>query len=166
MRSAVWCRSRVPCLPLLILALALPSPGCSPQPPPALRELSRLQLETEDAVEDLLAQAADLAEQERFDLASVIWQEAMNRGAGTMVTFPEWKEERDAIAYERYVGTPGEIEQRIVGLPEDALSAYRLKADGEVSALLSQAAEGDRRRVLADVATRQVYGAEVMDGDR
>ena len=113
-----------------------------------ITELSQAKLDVDDEVEDLLGQAQDLADQGRFDLASVIWQQAITRGSATMTTRPEWEVKQGESVYRRYVSTPDEIEKVIVALPDTALKAYQLKADGDAAAVMAEKPAAGRRQAL------------------
>jgi outer membrane protein assembly factor BamB len=120
----------------------------------AVQELEGAQLKTNEDIGDILAQADDLVVQKRYELATVLWQKALDTSADTLFTREEWKVTRGSYHYQVYRPVVSEIESTLAKLPQEALKAYQLKADGDAEALLATAQSTERRRVLAEVTAR------------
>ncbi|MCB1096859.1 MAG: PQQ-binding-like beta-propeller repeat protein [Verrucomicrobiae bacterium] len=125
-----------------------------PDAPGALQELSGPQLKTNEEIGDILAQADDLVNQKRYELATVLWQKALDTSADTLFTRDDWKVERGDYSYQVYKPVVSEIEATLAQLPPEALKAYQLKADGDAEALLAAATPSERRQVLGEVVSR------------
>ena len=122
--------------------------------PNALQALGGPQLKTNEEIGDILAQADDLVTQERYELATVLWQKALDTSADTLFTREEWKVSRGDYQYQVFRPVVSEIEATLSQLPQEALKAYQLKADGDAEALLAAAATSERRQALGEVVAR------------
>ncbi len=111
-------------------------------------------LKTDPELEQLLKKADEFAGDERYDLASVLWQRVLDETSGTVMTRQDWESSTSRQKYRRYRSVSGEIEQTIAKLPPAGLRIYRLTADGEAQALLAGAVGDRREEALAQLARR------------
>ena len=126
-------------------------PDFTPEVP---KELSGAQLKTNEDIGDILAQADDLVAQQRYELATVLWQKALDTSSDTLFTRDEWRTTRGDYHYQVFKPVVSEIEATLSNLPVEALKAYQLKADGDAEALLAAATPSQRRRALGEVTAR------------
>ena len=117
-------------------------------------EFPGAQLKTNEDIGDILEQADDLVQQKRYELATVLWQKALDTTADTLFTRDEWKVTQGEYSYQVYRPVIAEIESTLANLPAEALKAYQLKADGDAEALLATAGNGGRRQALGEVTAR------------
>ena len=136
---------------IVIGGIEVQDPAAAPN---ALQELSGPQLKTNEEIGDILAQADDLVAQKRYELATVLWQKALDTSADTLFTRDEWKVSRDDYQYQIFRPVVSEIEATLSQLPPEALKAYQLKADGDAEALLATAGTSERRQALGEVVAR------------
>jgi outer membrane protein assembly factor BamB len=122
--------------------------------PQVVTELSAAELKTNEEIGDILEQADDLVQQQRYELATVLWQKALDTSSDTLFTRDDWKVSQGEYNYQVYKPVVAEIESTLATLPAEALKAYQLKADGDSEALIAVSDPSTRRRVLGEVAAR------------
>lgn len=101
-------------------------------------------LKTDPEAQQLLQRAEQFVKDERFDLASVLWQKVLDDAGDNLVS----------VDGRVYISLRRQVEQRLAELPRLALSTYRVTADGEAQALLSAAGPDKEEQALADVVRR------------
>jgi outer membrane protein assembly factor BamB len=111
-------------------------------------------VKTDSEMEALLARADQFAQQGRYDLATVLWQQVIDRSSDVVFTREEWINKTLLHQYQKYRGITSDIEHTLATLPAEGLQGYRLKADGEARAILQRAGEKGREAALAEVVRR------------
>ena len=116
--------------------------------------LDPAEMKTDSGSQEILAQAEQFVRQERYDLASILWQRVIDESGDHVFTRDDWKERTLRNEYQRFRSVSGDIESTLAKLPPEGLAAYRLKADGEARALMSSADPRTRESALAEVVRR------------
>jgi outer membrane protein assembly factor BamB/predicted negative regulator of RcsB-dependent stress response len=116
--------------------------------------LESAEMKTDSSSQEILAQADQFVKQERYDLASILWQRVIDESGDQVFTRDEWKERTLRNEYHRYRSVSGDIESTLAKLPPEGLGAYRLKADGEARALMTAADANNRESALAEIVRR------------
>lgn len=116
--------------------------------------LEPAEMKTDSGSQEILAQADDFVRQERYDLASILWQRVIDESGDQVFTRDEWKETTLQNEYRKYRSVTGDIEATLAKLPPEGLAAYRLKADGEARALMNSANSSNRESALAEIVRR------------
>ena len=111
-------------------------------------------LRTDPELEQFLRKADQFAQEERYDLACVLWQRVLDENTGTVMTRDKWTQQTSRRMYRRYRSVAGEIEQTIAKLPPAGLRTYRVNADGEAQALLATAETTGLEEALTQVTSR------------
>lgn len=101
-------------------------------------------LKTDPELERLLTRAEQFVTEERYDLASVLWQKVLDDTGDTLVT-------RDGRTY---TSLADEVERTVSKLPPAGLKVYRITADGEAQAVLAAAVGEREEEGLAEVVRR------------
>jgi len=106
--------------------------------------------------DQILDKADRLAKEGRFDLASTLWQEVIDKSQGAVITRSAWNMEAGDTSYVRFRPARSEIESTLSKLSPPALRAYRLRADAEARIQLGAAGDDPAKReaALATVASR------------
>jgi len=106
--------------------------------------------------DQILDKADQLAKDGRFDLASTLWQEVIDKSQGAVITRSAWNMKGGDNTYVLFRPARREIERVLSGLSPEALRAYRLRADAEARILLAEVDEepANREAALAGVASR------------
>ncbi|MEM7384095.1 MAG: PQQ-binding-like beta-propeller repeat protein [Verrucomicrobiota bacterium] len=128
--------------------------GMGRQPTPNAFAAPSGALKTDSESEALLSRADQFMAQERYDLASVLWQTVIDKSGDLTYTKPEWNERSLEHEYERYRPMMGEIEKTLGQLPAEGIDAYRIKADGAAQGLLDNQSGREREVALAEVVRR------------
>lgn len=105
-------------------------------------------LKTDPELERLLNIADAYAKEGRFNVATELWQKALNETGDTLIT-------RDGRIYH---SLSEDIEQVIAQLPAAGLRVYRLRADGEAQAILGEPGR-DRQDALSEVVQKYFVSA-------
>ncbi|MEM0897019.1 MAG: PQQ-binding-like beta-propeller repeat protein [Verrucomicrobiota bacterium] len=134
---------------VVVLGEPASTPFSSPLPP-----VERGQLKTDSESQELLERARQFAEQERFDLATRLWEEVLGKPSDAVFTREDWKQH--SLRHEYQLFRPGSsiVEGTLLELPEDGLKAYRSRVDGEARAVLRRASVEERERALGEVVRR------------
>jgi len=151
---------RVPLLALWLFSagLLIPAPAQDPGQNPGTQN----GLKVVPEFDQILDKADQLAKDGRFDLASTLWQEVIDKSQGAVITRSAWKMEgTDENTYVLFRPARSEIERVLSGLSPEALRAYRLRADAEARILLAEAGDEPAKReaALAGVASRYFLSA-------
>jgi outer membrane protein assembly factor BamB len=109
-------------------------------------------LKTDPEAQQLLARAELFVDDERYDLASVLWQKVLDDSGDSLVS----------VDGRLYISLRRQVEQRLADLPKIALATYRIRADGEAQALLS-AAEPDKEEDALTQVVRRFFMSSVGD---
>lgn len=120
-----------------------------------VNELSSGQVKTDADAEMLLERAEAFAEQGRYDLASRLWQEAIDQSSDALIERPEWRD-RTFQGHTYYQLRPmiEEIETSMARTIKGGLEAYQLKIDGDARVLLARSSLETRESALAEVILR------------
>ena len=116
--------------------------------------LEPAEMKTDSSSQEILAQADLFVKQERYDLASILWQRVIDESGDHVFTREEWKERTLRNEYRKYRSVSGDIEATLGRLPPGGLAAYRLKADGEARALMQASDARTRESALAEIVRR------------
>lgn len=108
-------------------------------------------LKTDPELESLLKRAELFAGEKRYDLAVILWQKVLDETGDTLLTHDG----------KIYTSLTDEIERTLAKLPPEGLRVYRLSADGEARALLSQAKQdaSKQHQVLSEIVQRYFISA-------
>lgn len=98
-------------------------------------------LKTDRELERLLERASQFAASKRFDLASVLWQRILDESGDVLRTGDG----------RLYTALANEVEALLKTMPEEARVVYRIKADGEAQALLSQSQTENTEALLGKI---------------
>lgn len=109
-------------------------------------------LKTDRELERLLERAAQFAQNQRFDLASVLWQRILDESGDVLRTSDG----------RLYTALANEVESLLKQMPEEARTIYRIKADGEAQALLAQA-EGENGETQLGKIVRRYFMSSFGD---
>ena len=120
-------------------------------------------VKTDSEMEALLQRANQFAQQERYDLATILWQQVIDRSSDVVFTRDEWVRKTLEHRYQKYRGITSDIESTIATLPPAGLEGYRLKADGEARAILRRAGAEGREVALAEVVRRYFLSSQGDD---
>lgn len=120
-------------------------------------------VKTDSEMEALLQRAGQFAAQERYDLASILWQQVIDRSSDVVFTREEWITRTLQHQYQKYRGITSDIEHTLATLPPLGLEGYRLKADGEAKAILLRAGSEGREAALAEVVRRYFISSQGDD---
>ncbi|MFT5124072.1 MAG: outer membrane protein assembly factor BamB [Kiritimatiellia bacterium] len=113
---------------------------------------------------DVLLQRADqFAQNQRYDLASELWQRVIDGSNDAVITRDEWLEETLYHQYRLYRPVQDEIESTLASLPAEALSVYRVRADGSAAALLAAANNPREREVALGEVVRRFFLSNLGD---
>ena len=119
-------------------------------PPPSHGEVK-----TDGDSEMLLQRAEEFAKQERYDLASTLWQKVIDQSADVLLEREEWKETTlGGHIYQRFRPMISEIESSMSDSFAKGLKSYRLQVDGEARATLAMAEPDEREKALSTVIQR------------
>jgi outer membrane protein assembly factor BamB len=99
-------------------------------------------LKTDAELDRLLKRADEFVQQQRYDLAVVLWQEVLDKSSDTVMTRDDWLHKTADHEYRTYRPVSVEVEATLARLPAAGLRVYRATADGEAKAILA-ASEGD-----------------------
>lgn len=116
--------------------------------------LEPAELKTDSGSQEILTQADAFVKQERYDLASILWQRVIDESGDQVFTRDDWLEKTLQNEYRKYRSVTGDIESTLAKLPPEGLAAYRLKADGEARALMNAADSKNRESALAEIVRR------------
>lgn len=121
----------------------------------AVPQLSSGMVKTDTDAETLLGRAEAFAKQDRYDLASRLWQQAINQSGDALIERDEWVDQtfRGNI-YRQLRPMLGEIEASMGRTIQDSLESYQLKIDGDARALLARASAEERESALSEVILR------------
>ncbi len=108
-------------------------------------------LKIDAEMESLLKRAEQFVGDERYDLATILWQRVLDESGQTVMTRPQWKYRSFDRRYRIYKSLSEEIESTIAALPDLGLRQYRLSADGEAHAILAAGTGANREQALSDV---------------
>lgn len=104
---------------------------------------------------DLLERAEAFAQRDRFDLASRLWQQAIDQSSDALIHREDWQEQTfHGNVYRRLMPLISEIEASMSRAIRDSLAAYQLKIDGDARALLARSNRATRESALAEVVLR------------
>ncbi|MEM9478662.1 MAG: PQQ-binding-like beta-propeller repeat protein [Verrucomicrobiota bacterium] len=134
---------------VVVLGEADDAPFRSPLP-----EVERGLLKTDSESQELLERARQFAEQERFDLATRLWEEVLGKTSDAVFTREDWKQRSLRHEYQLYRPGSSIVEKTLLELPEEGLRAYRSRVDGEARAVLRRASIEERERALGEVVRR------------
>lgn len=109
-------------------------------------------LKTDRELERLLERASQFAQNKRFDLASVLWQRILDE-SGDVLRSGDGR---------LYTALANEVESLLKTMPEEARTVYRIKADGEAQALLSQS-QLDNTEALLGKIVRHYFMSSLGD---
>lgn len=101
-------------------------------------------LKTDPEQQRLLARAEQCVQENRLDLAVVLWQKVLDEAGDTLMT-------RDGRTY---TSLAEHVERTLARLPKLALDTYRTSADGEAQALLAAAGSEGEEAALSQVVRR------------
>ena len=110
-------------------------------------------LKTDPELETYLKRAEQFVAEDRYDLATILWQRVLNESGETVMTRPgnDWVFRSFDRKYRKYKSVSAEIERTIARLPDIGLRQYRLSADGEAHGILAAGKEQGREEALANV---------------
>jgi outer membrane protein assembly factor BamB len=144
-----WSQVRV--MPVPIRGFARPAmmrpgvmPGVAPSDDPDNKFSDGPGLKTDPEAQQLLSRAEQFVQDERFDLAAVLWQKVLDDSGDSLVS----------VDGRLYISLRRQVEQRLAKLPKLALQTYRVTADGEAQAVLSAAGAEKEEDALAEVVRR------------
>ncbi len=81
--------------------------------------LEPAEMKTDSSSEEILAQADQFVKQERYDLASILWQRVIDESGDQVFTRDEWKERTLRNEYRKYRSVSGDIESTLAKLPPE-----------------------------------------------
>ncbi len=112
-------------------------------------------VKTDTDAEALLDRAEAFAKQGRYDLASKLWQQAIEQSSDALLERLDWQDTtRSGNIYRQLRPMLGEIEASMARTIREGLVDYRLKIDGDARALLARATPEERESALAEVVLR------------
>jgi outer membrane protein assembly factor BamB len=114
-------------------------------------------LKTDAELDLLLQRAEQFAANKRYDLASELWQKVIDDSNDTVMTKPEWVQESLNHLYKTYKPVQDEIEKTLSTLPPEALKVYRLRADGEATAVMAAARSQDQYETALGEVVRRYF---------
>ena len=118
-------------------------------------QLSAGRVKTDADTEQLLERAEQFAEQGRYDLASQLWQQAINQSSDALIARQDWQQRTfSKNVYSQLKPMIGEIEASMARSIEGNLSEYQLKIDGDARALLARSTPETRESALAEIVLR------------
>jgi len=120
-------------------------------------------LKTDPEMDRLLQRATEFAEAGRYDLAATVWQNVLDRSADVMVTSDALVTTVRDRRYRLFQPVASHIEAAVADLPQDALSNYRLVADGQAQAVLAAAAHTGRRKQALSKIAQQYFLSSLGD---
>jgi outer membrane protein assembly factor BamB len=101
-------------------------------------------LKTDPEAQQLLQRAEQFVKDERYDLATVLWQKVLDDAGDNLVS----------VDGRLYISLRRQVEQRLATLPRLALQTYRVSADGEAQALIAAAGPEKEEEALSQVVRR------------
>lgn len=107
-----------------------------------------------------LRRADEFAKEGDFRSAIALWQSVLDAAGSQLITREDWNSETSRHVYTKYVTVANQIESTLAGLSPEGLRAYRLRADGEAKALLSNPDGRSRMEVLNEVVRRFFLSSE------
>ncbi len=120
-----------------------------------MSSLSHGAVKTDSDSEALLARAEEFAKQDRFDLASTLWQKVIDQSSDVLMERPDWKQRTfKGHEYQQFRPMIAEIEASMARAAADGLTSYQLQVDGEARALLALSKPSERENALSEIIRR------------
>ena len=118
-------------------------------------DLASGRVKTDTDAETLLERAEAFAKLGRYDLASQLWQQALEQSSDALIERSQWRDQTlSGHTYHQLRPMFSEIEASMARTIRGGLEAYRLKVDGDARALLARARPEARESALAEIILR------------